>query len=390
MASLSDSVVMTAEGKKALQAELEQLETVARREIAERIKTAREWGDLKENSEYHDAKNDQAHLETKILRIREQLLAAEVREVETQTDVVGFGSCVEVEDAQVRQAARPTRSSPPHEADPREGRLSIDSPVGKALVGAQGGGHREARDAARRPRAEDPQDRLRRKAPQAVGEHVGRLQRREVPAVVGRLPALDVEDALDERPRHVDELLREVEEGQRRGDPLARRRRRRRAPSRRAGARPVGPERRADAARRPSRSSPSSARRRAGRRARRSSGRTSRRSSSSARPASRAARRRASAAACPGCARSRPPPAASARAPRARRTRTPARSRAGAAASCTGAAPARRPGRRARAGRRCSRPSRRRRRGSARARASPSARGARRRTRRSTSARRPA
>jgi transcription elongation factor GreA len=58
MASLSDSVVMTAEGLKALQAELEQLETVARREIAERIKTAREWGDLKENSEYHDAKND--------------------------------------------------------------------------------------------------------------------------------------------------------------------------------------------------------------------------------------------------------------------------------------------------------------------------------------------
>ena len=74
---------MTAEGLAALQAELEQLETVARREIAERIKTAREWGDLKENADYHDANNDQAHLETKILRIPEQLLAAEVREVET-------------------------------------------------------------------------------------------------------------------------------------------------------------------------------------------------------------------------------------------------------------------------------------------------------------------
>src|SRR6201991_1511945 len=98
MAGLSEPVVMTAEGLRALQAELEQLETVARREIAERIKTAREWGDLKENSEYHDAKNDQAHLETKILRIREQLLAAEVREVDTQTDVVGFGSTIEVED----------------------------------------------------------------------------------------------------------------------------------------------------------------------------------------------------------------------------------------------------------------------------------------------------
>src|SRR3954465_15798946 len=90
---------MTAEAHQALQAELEQLETVSRKEIAERIKTAREWGDLKENSEYHDAKNDQAHLETKILRIREQLLHAEVREVESQTEVVGFGSRVEFEDA---------------------------------------------------------------------------------------------------------------------------------------------------------------------------------------------------------------------------------------------------------------------------------------------------
>src|SRR3954468_13533465 len=99
MMLLSDRVVMTAEEQQALQAELEHLETVARRAMAERIKTAREGGDLKENSEYHDAKNDQAHLETKILRIREQLLNADVREVESQTEVVGFGSRVEVEDA---------------------------------------------------------------------------------------------------------------------------------------------------------------------------------------------------------------------------------------------------------------------------------------------------
>src|SRR3954466_6692068 len=99
MMRLTDRVLMTAEAQQALQAELEQLETVARREIAERIKTAREWGDLKENSEYHDAKNDQAHLETKILRIREQLLNAEVREVESQTEIVGFGSRVEVTDS---------------------------------------------------------------------------------------------------------------------------------------------------------------------------------------------------------------------------------------------------------------------------------------------------
>jgi transcription elongation factor GreA len=135
---LNDPVVITAEGLKALQAELEQLETVARREIAERIKTAREWGDLKENSEYHDAKNDQAHLETKILRIREQLLAAEVREVETQTDVVGFGSRVELEDTGSGKQQVYTLVSAP-EAAPGEGKLSIDSPVGKALVGARVG-----------------------------------------------------------------------------------------------------------------------------------------------------------------------------------------------------------------------------------------------------------
>jgi len=132
---------MTREGYEALKAELAELEGPARREIADRIKTAREWGDLKENSEYHDAKNDQAHLETKILRIREQLLAAEVREVETQTDTVGFGSKVEVEDADSGKRTSYTLVSAP-EANPAEGKLSIDSPVGRALVGARVGDER--------------------------------------------------------------------------------------------------------------------------------------------------------------------------------------------------------------------------------------------------------
>src|SRR3954470_4424985 len=122
MWGLSDPVVMTAEGLKALQAELEQLETVARREIADRIKTAREWGDLKENAEYHDAKNDQAHLETKIKRLREQRLAAEVGEVEAQTEVVGFGSTVEVEDAGSARRQSYTLVSA-HEAAPGDGKL---------------------------------------------------------------------------------------------------------------------------------------------------------------------------------------------------------------------------------------------------------------------------
>jgi transcription elongation factor GreA len=139
MSAPKETFVMTPEAFAALRAEIDQLEDAGRREIAERIKTAREWGDLKENAEYHDAKNDQAHLETKILRLREQLLAAEVREVSTESDVVGFGSCVEVEDAKSGKQQTYTILSA-HEADPTQGSLSIDSPMGKALVGTKVGG----------------------------------------------------------------------------------------------------------------------------------------------------------------------------------------------------------------------------------------------------------
>src|ERR1700757_4793000 len=91
---MSDAAnLITAEGLETLESELAQLEGGGRREIAQRIKTAREWGDLKENSEYHDAKNDQAHLETKIALLRERLARAKV--VETASEgVVGLGSVV--------------------------------------------------------------------------------------------------------------------------------------------------------------------------------------------------------------------------------------------------------------------------------------------------------
>ncbi len=136
--SEADPYAITPEGLERLRAEVEEMETTGRPEGAERIRIAREWGDLKENAEYHDAKNDQAHLETKILRLREQLLAAEVREVETQTDVVGFGSCVEVEDGKSGKRQTYTLVSA-HEADPPAGKLSIDSPMGKALIGTKVG-----------------------------------------------------------------------------------------------------------------------------------------------------------------------------------------------------------------------------------------------------------
>ncbi|HXB64707.1 MAG TPA: transcription elongation factor GreA [Solirubrobacteraceae bacterium] len=137
---MSDATnLITPAGLESLRAELEALEGEGRREIAERIKTAREWGDLKENSEYHDAKNDQAHLETKIARLREKITGAVI--VEESSGVVdgavGFGSTVVVSDQNGAQRSWTIVSS--HDASPAEGRLSAESPVARALVGRRAG-----------------------------------------------------------------------------------------------------------------------------------------------------------------------------------------------------------------------------------------------------------
>lgn len=137
---MTDTVnLMTQAGLDALQAELDALEEEGRREIAERIKTAREWGDLKENSEYHDAKNDQAHLETKIARLREKIsTAVVVPDGELgEEGVIGFGSTVAVRDQNGVERTWTIVSS--HDAAPAEGRLSVESPVARALAGRRGG-----------------------------------------------------------------------------------------------------------------------------------------------------------------------------------------------------------------------------------------------------------
>ena len=132
------SNLMTAAGLDTLHEELAALEGDGRREIAERIKTAREWGDLKENSEYHDAKNEQAHLETKIARLREKIAAAVVVEEAPVADgVVGFGSTVVVREED--GAERTWRIVSSHDANPAEGRLSAESPVALALLGRGAG-----------------------------------------------------------------------------------------------------------------------------------------------------------------------------------------------------------------------------------------------------------
>ncbi len=132
--------LMTAEGLETLKSELALLEGEGRREIAERIKTAREWGDLKENSEYHDAKNDQAHLETKIARLREKITqAVVVADQPPSPGVAGLGSTVVVRDEEGAEQTWRIVSS--HDASPRDGRLSAESPMATALLG-RGAGQR--------------------------------------------------------------------------------------------------------------------------------------------------------------------------------------------------------------------------------------------------------
>jgi transcription elongation factor GreA len=129
---------ITPDGLAALEAELHQLETEGRRQIAERLQTARAWGDLKENSEYHDAKNAQAHLETRIKRLQAMRRNAVVVEPGSTRGEVALGVAVTVRDLESRREATHMLVSA-SESDPANGRLSIDSPLGRALIGARPG-----------------------------------------------------------------------------------------------------------------------------------------------------------------------------------------------------------------------------------------------------------
>jgi transcription elongation factor GreA len=129
---------MTEEGLAALQAEIDRLEGEARAAMAEDIKAARELGDLKENAEYHDAKERQAHLETKILRLREQRANAVLVESSSSGGTVGFGSVVRVVDESSGRESSYTLVAA-HEADAAAGKLSVDSPVAQALRGRRVG-----------------------------------------------------------------------------------------------------------------------------------------------------------------------------------------------------------------------------------------------------------
>jgi transcription elongation factor GreA len=129
---------ITPEGLAALEAELHELETEGRKHMADRLRTARAWGDLSENAEYHDAKEAQAHLETKILRLQELRRNAVVVEPGSKAGEAALGVAVTVRDLESGREATHTLVSAA-ESDPANGRLSIDSPLGRALAGAREG-----------------------------------------------------------------------------------------------------------------------------------------------------------------------------------------------------------------------------------------------------------
>src|SRR3954466_7471676 len=129
---------ITEQGLEDLRTELADLEGPQRKKMAARIKVAREEGDLKENAEYHIAKEDQAHLETKIKRLRERLRTAVVVEVDSDADTFAFGRTAEVFD-EGKDLVHTWTLVGSTEADPAEGRLSAESPIGRALIDARVG-----------------------------------------------------------------------------------------------------------------------------------------------------------------------------------------------------------------------------------------------------------
>ena len=131
--------LMTYEGVKKLEDELEHLKTVKRKEITEKIKVALGYGDLSENSEYDEAKNEQAFTEGRIIQLENMLKNAQVvDESEIPTDIVAVGSIVKVKDYEYDEEEEFAIVGSA-EADPMNNKISNESPVGEALVGKKVG-----------------------------------------------------------------------------------------------------------------------------------------------------------------------------------------------------------------------------------------------------------
>ncbi|GIP36369.1 transcription elongation factor GreA [Paenibacillus sp. J2TS4] len=132
-------VILTQEGLKRLEEELENLKSVKRREVAERIKIAIGYGDISENSEYEDAKNEQAFIEGRIITLEKMLRNARIiNNDEVDTDIVSIGSIVTLKDIEFNDTFEYTIVGTA-ESDPSQNKISNESPVGKAILGKQKG-----------------------------------------------------------------------------------------------------------------------------------------------------------------------------------------------------------------------------------------------------------
>ncbi len=132
---MAKEIILTDEGLKKLEEELEQLKTVKRKEIAAKIKEALSFGDLSENSEYDEAKNEQAFVEARILQLEATLKNVRVLDDdELNNEVVSVGSKVKLRDVEFDEELE-YQIVGSTEADPTEGKISDESPVGKALIG---------------------------------------------------------------------------------------------------------------------------------------------------------------------------------------------------------------------------------------------------------------
>ncbi len=132
-------VILTLEGYEKLKDEIEHLSSDKRREVAERIRVAREFGDISENAEYDDAKNEQAMLEHKIALLEERLVSARVIDAgDVDTSVVSIGATVRLKDMDANETVE-YQIVGSAEANPSEQKLSNESPVGRAIIGHKKG-----------------------------------------------------------------------------------------------------------------------------------------------------------------------------------------------------------------------------------------------------------
>ncbi len=131
-------VYLTAEGLQQIEDELDYLKTTRREEIALKLEFAIRQGDLKENADYHDAKNEQGFVEGRIRDLEDSLRRAQLIEDEGPSDVVRVGSTVTVSEEGFDEVETYNIVGA-HEADPANGRISNESPIGRALLGARAG-----------------------------------------------------------------------------------------------------------------------------------------------------------------------------------------------------------------------------------------------------------